>query len=121
MADTTLSNSSTYTISYYVTQPAQASVNYIGAGLDFKRVTIVSTWSNGSQTRERTTSSLVTLTTRGLPAPTFKLIPQNDNCTVTLGASCVYEIEADQPGSAGLLRSVHLGHGEDVVVLPGRA
>jgi type II secretory pathway pseudopilin PulG len=99
VADTTLSNSSTYTISYYVTQPAEASVNYIGAGLDFKRVTVVSTWTNGSQQRQRTTSSLVTLTTRGLPVPTFKLIPQNDNCTVTLGASCVYEIELTNQGA----------------------
>ena len=99
VADTTLSNSSTYTISYYVTQPAEASVNYIGAGLDFKRVTIVSTWTNGSTQRERTTSSLVTLTTRGLPVPTFKLIPQNDNCTVTLGAACVYEIELTNQGA----------------------
>ena len=99
VADTKLSNSSTYTISYYVTQPADASVNYIGAGLDFKRVTVVSTWTNGSRQRERTTSPLVTLTTRGLPVPTFKLIPQNDNCTVTLGASCVYEIELTNQGA----------------------
>ena len=63
-----LSNNVSITLSTYVTRPADASA-------DYKRVTVVANWSVAGHDRERAVSSLVTLTTRGLPLPVFKLTP----------------------------------------------
>ena len=65
---TSLSNNVSMTLSTYVTRPADTSA-------DYKRVTVVANWSVAGHDRERAVSSLVTLTTRGLPLPVFKLTP----------------------------------------------
>ena len=63
-----LSNEVPITLSTYVSEPADATA-------DYKRITVMASWSMGSIARERSVTSLVTLTTRGLPLPVFKLTP----------------------------------------------
>jgi len=58
-------NSVDYSMWTYITVPA-------GATTDVKRATVVVTWPQGGQIREKRVSTLVTQTRRGLPLPRFQ-------------------------------------------------
>jgi type II secretory pathway pseudopilin PulG len=59
-------NSTEFTISRYVTQPA-------GLSTGTRRLTVVVSWTSADGVRERTASTFVTATRRGLPLPRFLL------------------------------------------------
>lgn len=66
---TRILNKSSYSTSVYVTRPpADTAV----AGAEYRRLTIVVTWTRGSLVRERRTSTFLTATRRGLPLPAFQ-------------------------------------------------
>ena len=62
------SNKVPISVATYVTDPQEHDAEY-------KRVTVVASWTLGGVQRQRVVSSLVTETTRGLPLPIFKLTP----------------------------------------------
>jgi hypothetical protein len=59
-------NGTTFTISRYVTEPD-------GISTGTRRLTVVVTWPVGTEIKERSTSTFVTATRRGLPLPRFLL------------------------------------------------
>ena len=60
-------NGTAYTITRYVSEVADAAV----PGARVKRVTAIARWQSGAREHERTSSTLVTRTRRGLPLPEF--------------------------------------------------
>ena len=58
-----------FTVARYVTSPPADAV----AGNAYRRVTAVVSWTTGSRTRSRSTSTLVGIARRGLPAPASNL------------------------------------------------
>lgn len=75
-------NNTPYQVSVYVTQPAADAV----ATAEYRRLTVIVTYSRGDLTRERRTSTLLTPTRRGLPLPSF-VWGTSDAATVPAGDS----------------------------------
>jgi Tfp pilus assembly protein PilV len=65
-------NGTKYTLSTYVTCPAESPTCVNGTGVQDRRLTIVAKWSSYGRTHTRQVSSIVTKTKRGLPLPYFK-------------------------------------------------
>lgn len=70
----TAANGVEYTTKTYVTVPAGYSLDTAGQP-NQKRLTIVTSWESYGQERERTISTLMTETARGLPLPRYSVIP----------------------------------------------
>ena len=63
----TQTNNTVFTLKSYVTHPTNTD------GADYRRVTVVVSWSTAGVTTTKQISTLVTYTQRGLPLPVFKL------------------------------------------------
>lgn len=88
-----LSNNLPMTVSTYVSDPGETDA-------DYKRVTVIASWSVGGVDRSRSVSSLVTETTRGLPLPVFKLTPLGGTATsINAGALAVFGLELSNQGA----------------------
>lgn len=82
---TVVKNKTAYTISRYVTTPADAT------GASYKRVTVRVRWTRGAAAHTRQAGTLITLTRRGLPLPDFTFgTPLN--VTVNQGATAVLPV-----------------------------
>jgi prepilin-type N-terminal cleavage/methylation domain-containing protein len=68
-AKTTTLNGLGYKVREYVTTPTD------GAGATYKRLTVVVSWKALGRTHNRTYSTFVSATKRGLPLPSFKFTP----------------------------------------------
>lgn len=89
----TTANRVSFTVSTYVTSPGDSTA-------DYKRVTVVTTWVIAGKQRERSVSSLVTATTRGLPVPIFKLTPLGNTSTaLNPGARATFGFELTNQGA----------------------
>jgi type II secretory pathway pseudopilin PulG len=91
--DRQLANGATMTLATYVTQPEDATAEY-------KRLTVIAQWTVGGALRERSISSLITLTDRGLPLPIFKLTPLGGtSMSINPGASAPFGFELTNQGA----------------------
>ena len=92
--DTQTANNTRFTLRTFVTNPGDQY------GAAYKRVTVIATWKAGDVTRQRSISSFVTSTTRGLPLPLFKLAPVGSAATiVNPGANIVFGFELTNQGA----------------------
>lgn len=66
---TTPLDGTSFTVARYVTSPTADATT----GASYKRVTVVVSWLSGARTRSRSTSTLVSVSRRGLPAPASDL------------------------------------------------
>ena len=88
------SNNVEYTLTTYVTEPVNAD------GSDVKRVTVIASWNDHTQVMTETVSSLVSLTTRGLPLPEFQLTPIGETTqSVNPGATAVWGFSLTNQGA----------------------
>ncbi len=91
--DAALTNDVPFTLSTYVTDPGDATA-------DYKRVTVIASWSVGGVDRERVVSGFVTATDRGLPLPVFKLVPLGGtSIAVNPGAETPFAFELTNQGA----------------------
>jgi type II secretory pathway pseudopilin PulG len=87
-------NRTGYTLKTYVTAPNWAQRDY------YRRLTVVVTWRDGSTTRVRRDSTIVTYTQRGLPLPVFKLTPIGSSAvSVNRSATVVYGLNVTNQGA----------------------
>lgn len=63
-------NAQAYELATYVTTPSDSEVSTAA----YKRVTVRATWTSGSLTHTRQTSTYITSTRRGLPLPNFQVV-----------------------------------------------
>jgi len=87
--NTTLDGTIFAVAQYVTTPPADTTV-----GAAYKRLTVVVSWRSGTQTKSRTTSTLVTLQRRGLPQPKFTAAFHG--ATLAAGATGVTVNRGDQ-------------------------
>ena len=83
--ETVVRNNTSYTLATYVTDPGDDTGNY-------RRITVLATWTSGNRTHERRSSTFMTLTRRGLPLPNFTFtapvtVTASQGGTVDLGAT----------------------------------
>ncbi|MEO8107973.1 MAG: prepilin-type N-terminal cleavage/methylation domain-containing protein [Actinomycetes bacterium] len=74
VSSSTTADAVDYTTKTYVTLPAGTTLDNSDQPYQ-KRLTIVATWTAYGSTHERTISTLLTETTRGLPLPRYAVIP----------------------------------------------
>jgi len=66
-------NKTTYTVSRYVTCPAESGATCVGGtGVQDRRATVIVTWVTHGATHTRKSSTILTETRRGLPLPYFR-------------------------------------------------
>lgn len=88
-----LQNATQFTVRRYVTKPVDASG-------DYKRLTIVVTWTSTDGTvKTRSSSTLLTLTERGLPLPRFRIQGSPVTRTVTPGDEADFGLRIDNLGA----------------------
>lgn len=92
-------NTQKYSLHTYVTAPADAEV----AGAGYKRVTVRATWKAGASSHERSASTIVTRTRRGLPLPNFQITATDGQpgspITVNAGAELVLPFDVVNRGA----------------------
>lgn len=86
-------NGALYTVRTYVTVPATSG------GLLYRRVTVHITWVQNGRTYERTSSTFVTDTRRGLPLPNFSLTGRQTGVAVTAGTSVAFKAKLTNNGA----------------------
>jgi hypothetical protein len=110
-------NSATYTLYTYVTSPTSE------VGEENRRVTVIAQWSAYNREWEKTASSIITQTQRGLPLPEFKLTQVGPSTvTVNPGVTAAFGFQLSNQGapdqwniSADLVGySIVLDDGDDV-------
>ena len=92
--EATVANKTNFTLRTFVTDPGdQYDATY-------KRVTVIATWMAGGVSRQRSISSFVASTTRGLPLPLFKLAPVGStSAIVNPGDNILYQFELTNQGA----------------------
>ncbi len=88
-------NNTVYTLYRYVTEPV------VGDAEQVKRVTVFVRWTWNGTERERSTSTLIAYSQRGLPNPFYELSPLAVSQTVNPGPSIVYTFELSNKGAPG--------------------
>ena len=87
-------NHASYTVKTYVTTPVDSY------GAEYRRVTVHAEWSAYGKHRERSISSLVAFSQRGLPLPVFKLVPLGSTtANVNPGVQVVYGFRLTNQGA----------------------
>jgi type II secretory pathway pseudopilin PulG len=82
-----------FTVARYVTSPPADATG----GATYKRVTVVVSWRTGTRSRSRSTSTLVSQSRRGLPAPAFD-VRVTAPPTTTRGASFTVRVAVTNLG-----------------------
>jgi Tfp pilus assembly protein PilV len=87
-------NNSTFLVKTYVTTPSDAY------GSDYRRVSVTAEWNAYGKHRERTISSIVAFSQRGLPLPVFKITPLGSTTQdVNPGVEVVYGFRVTNQGA----------------------
>ncbi len=87
-------NNANYTLYTYVTSPASE------IGEENRRVTVIAEWSAYNRQWDKTASSIVTQTQRGLPLPEFKLTPVGPSTvTVNPGVTAAFGFQLSNQGA----------------------
>ncbi|MDT0164779.1 prepilin-type N-terminal cleavage/methylation domain-containing protein [Actinotalea sp. AC32] len=97
------SNSTTFTVSRYVTAVPGESTDTV------RRATVVITWDNGGVERTRSTSSLIAFTQRGLPLPNFRLELPSPSIAVNPGGVLDFTLTVTNQGAPDRWNLTHNG------------
>lgn len=90
-------NNTPFTVKTYVTQPSDSVVS--GAGVYYRRLTVVASWKVFGQTHTRTDTTMLSWTLRGLPLPFFKWQSSTPTQTVNAGASASFALKLNNQGA----------------------
>nr|WP_229734433.1 hypothetical protein [Cellulomonas carbonis] len=96
-------NSTTYTVSRYVTAVPGESTDTV------RRATIVISWEHGGVERIRSTSSLIAFTQRGLPLPNFRLELPSPSIAVNPGGVLDFTMTVTNQGAPDRWNLSHNG------------
>ncbi len=88
-----------YITKTYVTTPTGTGLDSAGQPYQ-KRLTIVATWTTYGQTHERSISTVITETTRGLPLPRYSVVPTSPTTTTkTPGSTLTWGFQVINRGA----------------------
>jgi len=86
-------NGGTYSVRLYVTLPTD------NVGAAYKRVTVVISWTSRGRFHQRTESTIIAATRRGLPLPDYKFTPKSTTLCRNPGSDAVYAFDLTNNGA----------------------